>query len=297
MPKKKTNPTDTRIRPPSTIEPELLTLVWDEADARFEKHNFMEIIEEHDCLDPEHVLYDAKINLPVTELQINNVVALGVKQTISVRKNGDKIEVIDGRQRVKWARYANKQLAEMGQPLIKIPIKMERGTEIQALATMVSTNEVRTADDIINLAHKANELINRGCEIDEIATWFNCTGQTVKNRLAVLELSDNVQKACRDGLITVTESLKMRKEPHEKQNELLKAHITAEGRRKARREKSVGEDGKPKKKKTTRSKAPSKAKIRELIEAMPQSKTRAALEWAIGDLSTRKAKEFVKELN
>lgn len=278
------------------VEPEELTMVWDETDARYNKFNLVEIMGEKDSLDPDHLLYDSKINIAVTELQVNNVNALGVELNVVCRKNGDKIEVIDGRQRVKWARYANLKRKKNGEPPLRVPVRLKRGNEKGFLATLISTNEMRCADDMLNLATKANRLVESGYEIEEIAGWFNCTKQTIKNRLALLELSDKVQKACKDQQITVTEALKFRKEDHAKQDEFLKTHIAAEGRRKARADKSIGEGHGAKPKKNKRPKAPKKVEIRTLIEALPQSKTRAALEWAIGDLSTRKAKELIKEL-
>lgn len=274
------------------VEPEKLTLVWDETDPRHAKFNFDEIMEEHDCLDPTHLLYDAKIYLPVTDIQIKNVTALGVLQSVSCRKNGEAVEVVAGRQRVKWARYANILLRKAGEPEIRIPVKMQRGSEGKMLATLISENEMRCADDMLNLARKASDLVDRGYEVDEIANWFNCGAQTIRNRLSLLDLAPKVQKAIKQQQITVTEALKLKKEPHEKQEELLKVHVTATGRREKRAAKSVGED----KKKPRRIKAPSKAVIRALIEQLPQSKTRSALEWAVGDLSHRKAKEVIKEL-
>ncbi len=70
----------------------------------------------------------ASIGLTVEKLiemkrlfQVNNVMRLGILENIVVRRNGELIEVVAGRQRVKWARVANMRLAKKGEPRFEFP--------------------------------------------------------------------------------------------------------------------------------------------------------------------------------
>ena len=278
------------------VKPEDLSLVWDDSDSRFaDSKLFNEILSEADSLDGEnHPLWDEKIFIPIRDAHVKSVMRKGVIIPIVVRRNGETIEVVDGRQRVKWARAANIQLEAEGEPPIRVGCTIKRGDEADALVTMIATNEIRTADEIINKAKKAVRLMERGYDEEEAAEVFDVTVTTIKNWQKLLELSPRVQKACRVGQVTVTEAIKWHKSDHDEQNELLKVHVVSEKKRTSDPYKN--KNGKTRKK-ASRIRAPSRTEVRALIEALPESKTKAALQWAVGDISTRKAKESVKELN
>jgi len=57
--------------------------------------------------EPEHPLYDARVTLPIDQAMVADVAKFGVVQPIRARRNGDKLEVVVGRQRVRLAREAN----------------------------------------------------------------------------------------------------------------------------------------------------------------------------------------------
>jgi ParB family chromosome partitioning protein len=278
------------------VDPNQLTLVWDDADPRFEN------VEEHlwvadiDSLEGEkHSLFDDRVFLPLAESHVKAAMKNGILQNVIVRKNGELFEVVDGRRRTLNAREANKRLGEAGEPLIRLRVTIQRGDEKGAMTTMITANELRTPDEVFNKAKKANRLMERGADKEEIAEAFDVTVTTINNWLKLLEMDDKVQKACRSGQVNISEAIKWSKDDHEQQKKNLTAHVEATKKRAADPYK-----GKPNKNgaapKPTRAKAPGKAKIRALIEAMPTSKTKDALMWAVGDLSTRKAKETVKEL-
>lgn len=279
------------------VDPWKICLVWDDSDPRFTKECEKLLSADIDSVDGDkHPLFDDRVFIPRSDSKVAATIKNGVSIPVIVRKNGDAVEAVDGRQRVLDARAANLALEKQGEPTLRVPCVVKRGDDTGAMATMVMANEFRTNDEVFNKAKKANRLQERGMDLDEIADCFQVTTTAVRNWLKLLEMDDSVQKACRTGIVTVTEAIKWSKEDREKQKELLKAHKAATAARakdpyKSKKGKKGAGRGS-----TTKGKSPGKAKIRALIEALPESKTKAALQWAVGDLSLRKAKESVKEL-
>ena len=62
----------------------------------------------------EHPLWDERIHRKLHEPFIANLMAVGVLEPILVRKNGETLEVIDGRQRVLSARVPVAPLTRRG---------------------------------------------------------------------------------------------------------------------------------------------------------------------------------------
>lgn len=276
------------------VDPWKICLVWDDTDSRYSKECEKLTSPDIDSLAAEeHPLYDDRVLIPRDDRKVATTMKHGITIPIVVRKNGDLVEAVDGRQRVLDARAANLALKKQKEPELRVPCVLKRGDDKSVMATMVMANELRTPDEVFNKAKKANRLIDRGMDLDEVAAVFQVTTTAVRTWLKLLEMDDAVQKACRNGQVTITEAVKWSKEERPKQKELLKAHIAAT---KARAKDPYKKKGKKGKKQTTRGKSPGKVKIRALIEALPEGKTKAALAWSVGDRSLRKAKELVKEL-
>jgi ParB family chromosome partitioning protein len=64
---------------------------------------------------PEHPLYDERVKLPLDESTVLNIMAIGVKEPVLVRKTDGNPEVVDGRRRTMHAREANRRLRELGE--------------------------------------------------------------------------------------------------------------------------------------------------------------------------------------
>ena len=286
------------------IDPWEVRIIWDDSDPRWTEAHAALVSPDVDLLvsnGEEHALYDDRVLLPRDDAKIAHTIKHGIEDPIVIRKDGERAEVIDGRQRLLDARAANMALEKQGEPLLKIKAVLKRGNDQDAMRVMVSNNEFRTPDEVFNKAKKANRLIEAGMTEDEVAQTFRVVPNTIRNWLKLLEMDDKVQKAARSGQVTITEAIKWSKEDRSTQREMLKAHVKATKTRAADPYKS-GTKRKSKKaggKQTgakTQVKAPTRAKIRLLIEALPKSKTRDALQWAVGDISTKKAQETIKEL-
>lgn len=121
---------------------------------------------------PEHPLYDQRIELPLDPYKVLNVANGGIMEPVIGRKDGNQVLVVDGRQRVRWAREANKEKAKNGEALIEVPTILREGTLEGAMAVMVSANEIRTDDSPSVRAGKAVALANRGKTPGDIAMIF-----------------------------------------------------------------------------------------------------------------------------
>ncbi|WP_407575317.1 ParB/RepB/Spo0J family partition protein [Raoultella terrigena] len=201
--------------------------------------------------DPSHLLYDERIHLPLKESTVLNIMKLGVIEPIAVWKDSEtgKVYVVFGRQRVKHVIEANRRLVEMGKEPLLIPGVVKRGTLIQMAQLMVSENEIRQADTPIGRAKKMAALQDRGHGDDDVALLFGCSVQTVQATLALLECTQAVQAAVESGEITVTHARQLADLPPEDQREKVKeltdAGAGAKGHERARRQRAVLGDTKP----------------------------------------------------
>lgn len=178
---------------------------------------------------PKDALYDPREALPVDEALVENIKAVGVIQAVVVAKDGDKAVVVDGRQRVKAAREANRRLREEGQPPLLVPCVARKGDEATLFGLSVSANEFRHEEDVIGKAQKARRLLDFGRTEKDVAILFGVTCQCIKNWLALLGTSKEVQDAVKSRQINATSAQKLAKLSREKQVEKL-AEIKANGK-------------------------------------------------------------------
>lgn len=177
--------------------------------------------------DPKHPLYDERIKLPIDEAIVLSIMKFGVLEPVTVRKNGvDKkgnpqIEVIDGRQRTRCAREANRRLAEAGGELHRVPAVIKRVDDATLFGIMVATNEGRTQDSPLVKARKMSRFIAMGRSEEDVSITFCCSKATVKNHLALLDLDETVQQAIEAGRVGVTIAKKLAILPREEQVEGL----------------------------------------------------------------------------
>jgi len=158
---------------------------------------------------PEHQLWDERIKLPLDESMIVNIMALGVREpvVVVVQGKGDTklAAVVDGRQRVRHAREANRRLVQRGEPALQVPVIAEKGmSESEQTMLSVSLNEIRQDDPVMTKAAKAARMKARGSSYAEIGLSFGVTEQTVSLWVNINSLSGPVKKSIADGLITPT---------------------------------------------------------------------------------------------
>ena len=178
-----------------------------------------------------HPLYDERVNLPVKEWLVKNIMKLGVREPIEVRQNGTDaatgrliVECVYGRQRVKAAREANRRLRELGNSaeLIKVPAKIVRGNDSTMTGVMISENEQRQDDDIVIKAQKLERYLALGNTMEDAEVIFGVTRDTLENWQRVLQLDPAILKKInrtgkRGGGIPMVVAIELADLPREKQ--------------------------------------------------------------------------------
>lgn len=231
--------------------------------------------------DPKHPLYDDRVHAPLKPAMVANIKAIGVHTAISVIKDPETGEVLvaAGRQRVKNAREANRQLVAEGLPPRWVPGIVTTMKMADTPALMISENELREADTPLGRAAKMQQMLALGRDEAWLALHFGCSLQTVRQTLALLETTAAVRQAVESGSITVTAAHKLAKLKPEEQRakvaELVKVGQGTKGHAKARAQReALGVD------------APKLRSRREIVKARDAAaihEVRAALSWVLGE--------------
>jgi ParB family chromosome partitioning protein len=153
---------------------------------------------------PEHPLHDERARLPVDENMVLDIMARGIISPITLRKNGDALEVQVGRQRVKSAREANIRLKKEKRPTISVPAMVRRDDDEDALAVMISENEKRVDDDQLTKAKKLKRFLDIGGTEEDAVVMFGVTKVSLKNWLSLLDLDSKVQHMVSDGKLSAS---------------------------------------------------------------------------------------------
>jgi len=207
--------------------------------------------------DPKHPLYDERIHLPVDEALVKNIMFQGILETIVFAKDGETgdIMVVDGRQRVRACKEANKRLKAQGCEPVLVPGMPRRGDAAALAGVMVSANEIRQDDTPLGRAKKMQRLLDFGKSEHDLGILFGCSKPTVKSTLALLECSAAVKTAIENGKIGITHAYQLAKMDVPKQKETLDKMLKA----------AEGETGRNKRGK----------KMREVVQTGPVMRTRA----------------------
>lgn len=183
--------------------------------------------------DKTHPLYDERHDMPLDMHMVRNVMVHGILEPVIVRKNGEKkgepqIEVIAGRQRVRWAMEANKLLVAEGKQPIRVPATLKRGDSSDFMGIMISENEIRKGDTPLVRASKVQRYLNTGRSEDDAAVMFGVAVTTVRDWLALLDCDATVQKAVEKGTIAATIAARqLSKLPREEQKAALDALVAS----------------------------------------------------------------------
>lgn len=251
--------------------------------------------------DKDHPLYDPRIEMALKESFVLSIKARGVIEPVVIRKNGAAPEVVDGRQRVRAAREANRRLKAEGATPISVPCVQWRGDDGEAFETAILLNEQREDDSPLAKAQKANALLKKGRTEKQIADEvFGVTPATIKAWVGLLDLHPKVQAAVEEGTITATTAVgklgKLSREDQIKALEELGSNgSNGKDREHVRRvvEKHGGKAGaKP---------LPGKKQLRRLVDIDLDSdernvltpRERAIIGWITGDASEGKVGEAI----
>lgn len=195
--------------------------------------------------DEKSPLYDDRVELPLDESLVLNIMFApdgtpqGVLEPVNGMRNSEtgKVEIIDGRQRVKAAREANKRLRKAGLEPVWVPCMLKRTNGHGAMGMLISSNEHRQDDSPLGKAKKAQRYMDLGRSEAEVATLFGISAASVKNMLSLLDAPAAVRNAVEAGKISTSDGYKLAKlepaEAKEKVAELVEHAPRTPGKRRS----------------------------------------------------------------
>lgn len=241
---------------------------------------------------PEHPLHDERIHLPIDQGLVENIIKYGIRMNVEVRKNGDDLEVVDGRQRVRAAREANKRLKAEGSVLILVPTTIAKGNDGFMLGVMISVNENRQNDPLIAKAEKAKRALDFGQPEEDVATMFGVTKKAIQGWMKLLDLHPDVLALVKEKKMAASTAIKLSDLPREEQ--IIKASemvssgnaTVAEADRVSREKRGLSRS------EESGTKKPGAVLIRKLIDNaanldLPEDFV-LALRWTRGEITTRR---------
>ncbi len=251
---------------------------------------------------PEHPLWDGRIELPIEDATVINIMAMNVRQAVLVRKNGTVPEVTEGRRRVLDAREANRRLIKLGEEPMLIPVMLAKGDDNLMEEIGISLNEHRVDDGLMTKVDKAVRMLSRNGEnVAKAASAFGVTTQTIRTWVKIAGVSSNVRKAIDDGSISASAAAKLAPLTRQEQDEELEKLTTNGGKATTRtataaaRGRQTGDDVVL---------APTKRVQRRVVEAFSTREDTdidpefiRGVRWAMGDLAAEAVKGLKSILN
>lgn len=171
--------------------------------------------------DPKHALYDDRVLLPLDEPLVQSIMRHGVKRTLICCKDGDRVVVLDGQQRTKAAREANRRLAAEGKEPVRCKIVLERGSDGDLYGVKLLANAMAQEETPMGRAVKIQKYLSLGRTEAEAAVVLGLKTPQVKALLSLLDLSPKVQQAVEKGEVNLTSAAKIAKLPRESQPQAL----------------------------------------------------------------------------
>lgn len=149
----------------------------------------------------KHALYDERIHLPLKDSFVASIATHGVIQPVVVMRDGDRLLVWAGRQRVRAAREVNKEYKKAGKAPILVPYVLRSAeSEKDTVAVAATENGQRTDDLPIMKARKILRMVQvNGMEPGEIGATMQLSHQTVRNMMSLTKLGDNLQQLIDNG--------------------------------------------------------------------------------------------------
>jgi len=214
----------------------------------------VKVPEDHELYE----LYDPRIDKPLVERTVKDMMKHGVDLDVVVRKYkfvkgtvvwGKALKadtelpvVVDGRRRTQHSREANVRLAKDKEPTIVVPVKVYKGSIRDAGLRSTALNRHREDDDVLMNARKAKVMFDRIKSEEDTAENFNVSVDQLRDWFRLLEGHPQLVQAVEKGEIAASPAIKLAKLPpdHQKveledaiaKGETSKSQIEARVRRK-----------------------------------------------------------------
>lgn len=233
--------------------------------------------------DPDlAAFYDPRADLPPQEDLVQSIMLFGVRQTILIKKEADRVYVVDGRQRVIACREANARLRKVGQPEKRVPAILQIGSEGDVVESMILTNEHRLADSVMAKAEKAARFISAGRSISQTAVLFGVGEPTIKIWLKLLELAAPVRRAVDEGKIAASAAAKLHKMSKEEQKEALAEALESTEKPTNSKTTALARSARAKTGKKTRG-IRTKGEVEQALELASGKLAKRILRWVLGE--------------
>jgi len=158
--------------------------------------------------EPGHPLYSPRALRAPNPQRVKTILAGGVLEPITVRKNGEvdgvpTYEVVIGRGRVIDARAANDQA---GEQIVRIPARVRNKlSDAQAVKAMLVENIHRDADNPVERARLMQRIVDLdGSSEDDLAETIGISAEAIRYTLAVLECAPEIQTAFESDELPLT---------------------------------------------------------------------------------------------
>lgn len=179
--------------------------------------------------DKDSPLYDERLELPVSEEMALSLAREGQLQAGKVRKNGPKLEILDGRQRFRasllanqWIREQHERVAFRAGRLLEFKFEVVRPEDEQdAIRKMIAAN-LHIEDTPMVRAKRIARALKWGITEEEVRVNYGFKSpSSITNILALLDCAPAVQKAVDAGELPESVARRFRDLEHTKQKELL----------------------------------------------------------------------------
>jgi ParB family chromosome partitioning protein len=183
---------------------------------RFDPEDLELVVDHHDSL------YDSRVELPVDEALVLNIMACGVITPVVVTKRDDHAVVVDGRQRVKAAREANRRLRERGLEPVLVTAVTRVGEEADLFGMLIASNEHRQDDSVLGRARKCARFITMGRSEKDAANRFGVGTQTIRLWLEMLSgCTPDVLAEVEAGRLSASAAIQMSKLSRDRQDAMM----------------------------------------------------------------------------
>ncbi len=176
----------------------------------------------------EHDLWDARALDPVDESLALSIARYGVVKAVTVRRDGAKRWVVDGRKRTKaWRRSLEICKANKWPPQ---PIKVEflQASDLDVLAISRTANAFSTPDTPLQKAEDLARFINAGMSPKEAGVIYGENESMVRKLLKLNDCSTRVQKAVERGVMDVSAAARLAVLSREEQDKELALMLAGE---------------------------------------------------------------------
>lgn len=180
---------------------------------------------------PQDIDLDVKNNgrhdLPDITGLIDSIEKHGQQTPCRIRKNGQRAVMVEGHSRYRAIVAINKK-REPDQRL-KIACTLFRGNEVDALVIGFESNRERNALTPVDEGYFIHRMMNYGKPLEEVAATIRESVEWCKNRLALVSLAPEAQKAVSEGALKPSAAVALSKLSADVQRRAVKER-TAKGK-------------------------------------------------------------------